>query len=80
MEAGFVAFKRLENFATIVPQRNRLLLYLHLNPAQFGPLPLNVRDASDIGPWGTGDLEIAITSHTDLDVVKPLITMAYEGR
>jgi predicted transport protein len=76
----YVAFKRLKNFSTIVLQKNRLLLYLHLNPKQSGPLPPNARDVSDIGHWGTGDLEIAIADQTDLDAVKPLITMAYEGR
>jgi len=76
----YVAFKRLKNFATIVLQKNRLLLYLHLNPKQCGPLPANARDVSDIGHWGTGDLEIAIANQTDLDAVKALITMAYEGR
>jgi predicted transport protein len=76
----YVAFKRLKNFATIVLQKNRLLLYLHLNPKQPGPLPPNARDVSDIGHWGTGDLEIALANQADFDAVKPLITMAYEGR
>lgn len=76
----YVAFKRLKNFATIVLQKNRLLLYLHLNPKQSGQLPPNARDVSDIGHWGTGDLEIALANQTDFDAVKPLITMAYEGR
>ena len=76
----YVAFKRLKNFATIVLQKNRLLLYLNLNPKQSGPLPLHTRDVSDIGHWGTGDLEIALANQTDFDAVKPLITMAYEGR
>jgi predicted transport protein len=76
----YVAFKRLKNFATIVLQKNRLLLYLHLNPKQSGQMPPNARDVSDIGHWGTGDLEIALANQTDFDAVKPLITMAYEGR
>ena len=76
----YVAFKRLKNFATIVLQKNRLLLYLHLNPKQCGQLPPNARDVSDIGHWGTGDLEIALANQADFDAVKPLITMAYEGR
>lgn len=76
----YVAFKRLKNFATIVLQKNRLLLYLHLSPKQSGQLPPNARDVSDIGHWGTGDLEIALANQADFDAVKPLITMAYEGR
>lgn len=76
----YVAFKRLKNFATVVPQKNRLLLYLHLNPDQVSPLPAIGRDVRQHGHWGTGDLELSIVSANDLDMVKPLILMAYEGR
>ena len=76
----YVAFKRLKNFATVVPQKSRLLLYLHIDPAQVAPLPANGRDVSQQGHWGTGDLELALTSQADLDAAKPLILMAYEGR
>lgn len=74
------AFKRLKNFATVVLQRNRLLLYLHLDPVSaIASLP-NARDVSAIGHWGTGDLEIALSTPAELDAVKPLIAAAYEGR
>lgn len=76
----YVAFKRLKNFATVVLQRNRLLLYLHLDPAPAVATLANARDVSTIGHWGTGDLEVALSSLTDLDAVKPLIASAYEGR
>jgi predicted transport protein len=76
----YLAFKRLKNFAALVPQKNRLLLYLHIDPTQLVPLPANGRDVSQQGHWGTGDLELALTSQTDLDAAKPLILMAYEGR
>lgn len=76
----YVAFKRLKNFATIVPQKNRLLLRLHLNPDEFDPLPPNARDVRNIGAWGTGNLELSLTVQNDLDAVKALIQLAYEGR
>lgn len=76
----YVAFKRLKNFATIVPQKSRLLLFLHLNPDQCAPLPSNARDARQFGHWGTGDLELSIASMDDLEASKPLILAAYEGR
>ena len=76
----YLAFKRLKNFATVLPQKNRLLLYLHIHPAQVVPLPANGRDVSQRGHWGTGDLELALTSQADLEAAKPLILMAYEGR
>jgi predicted transport protein len=76
----YAAFKRLKNFATVVPQRNRLLLYLHLDPAKVVPMPPNAQDVSQKGHWGTGDLELSLSSQADLDAAKPLILMAYEGR
>lgn len=76
----YVAFKRLKNFATVVPQKARLLLYLHVDPDQLLPLPPNGRDVRQQGHWGTGDLELALASQADLDAAKPLILMAYEGR
>lgn len=76
----YVAFKRLKNFATVVPQKARLQLYLNLDPAQIGPMPTNGRDVSQIGHWGTGDVELVLSSLADLDAAKPLILMAYEGR
>jgi predicted transport protein len=76
----YVAFKRLKNFATVVPQKGRLLLYLHLDPSKVVPMPPNGQDVSQKGHWGTGDLELSLSSQADLDAAKPLILMAYEGR
>ena len=76
----YLAFKRLKNFATVVAQKNRLLLYLHLDPEQVAPLPAIGRDVSQQGHWGTGDLELSLTGQADLDTAKPLILMSYEGR
>ena len=50
----YVAYKRLKNFATLVPQRNRLLLYLHLDPAKVVPMPPNGQDVSEKGALGHG--------------------------
>lgn len=76
----YVAFKRLKNFGTVVAQKNRLILYLHLNPKELGALPAIGRDVSEQGHWGTGDLEVSLTSQADLDTAKPLILRAYQGR
>ncbi|MNX67677.1 hypothetical protein D3C86_988190 [compost metagenome] len=76
----YMAFKRLKNFASVVPQKNRLLLFLHLNPDSLMPLAPNMRDARKFGHWGTGDLEIAISSFEDLEQAKSWIALAYEGR
>ncbi len=76
----YVAFKRLKNFASVVLQRNRLLLYLHLDVEQLGSLPSIGRDVGRQGHWGTGDLELSLSTAIDLDAAKPFILMAYESR
>ena len=64
----------------MVPQKGRLLLYLHLDLDQV-PLPAGIaRDVRQQGHWGTGDMELSLSSAADLDLVKPLVLMAYEGR
>jgi predicted transport protein len=76
----YVAFKRLKNFATLVPQKGRLLLYLHLDPAKVMKLLPHAKDVSQKGHWGTGDVEVPLLTMSDLEVAKPFIAEAYEGR
>ncbi|HET7868039.1 MAG TPA: DUF5655 domain-containing protein, partial [Burkholderiaceae bacterium] len=75
----YIAFKKLKNFATVVLQRSRLLLYLHMDVDQVSPPSGIGRNVRDQGHWGTGDMEISLTSAADLDVAKPFIQMAYES-
>lgn len=76
----YLAFKRLKNFATLVPQRGRFLLYLHLNPADVIRVLPAAKDVSQKGHWGTGDVELALSTMADLEAAKPFIAAAYEGR
>jgi len=75
-----IAFNRLKNFATVVPQKGRLLLYLHLDVDRLPPPPGIGRDVRHQGHWGTGGMELSLATAAQLDVAKPLIQMAYEGR
>lgn len=75
----YVAYKRLKNFASIVPQKNALLLHLHLDPATVNPLPKNARDMSKTGHWGTGELQFTIKSLEQFNQAKPYIATAYLG-
>jgi len=76
----YCAFKRIKNFVTVVLQKNKLLLFLHLNPSTYSQLPDNARDARQIGHWGTGDLEFTISTFGDLEKAKSFIVDAYDGR
>jgi predicted transport protein len=76
----YVAFKRLKNFATVVLAKKGVLLYLHLDSAPGVKALKNARDVSNLGHWGTGDVEITLTSMKEFEEVKPLLAAAYEGR
>lgn len=77
----YFAYRKLRNFATVVPgpTKNELWLYLHLQPGEIDLDPRFMRDVSSVGHWGTGNLEITLANDEDLESVKPLIRMAYEA-
>jgi predicted transport protein len=77
----YLAYKRLKNFATVVLHRkNCLLLNLHIDPVAALPVLPNARDVTNIGHWGTGNLEVTLSTLADLEAAKPFIVAAYEGK
>jgi predicted transport protein len=75
----YIAFKRLKNFVTVEVHKEKLLIHAHVDPTTVDLVPGFTRDTSNIGHWGTGDLEIAVRSMDELDRAKPLLDRAYEG-
>lgn len=74
----YVAYKTVTNFVDIEPQRQRLRLTLNMRYDEIVD-PLNVcRDVTNLGRWGNGDVETAISSVADLDNVMFLIEQAFE--
>lgn len=77
----YFAFKRIKNFACVeVHTRTRnLLVYVKVDP---DTIPLEkgfTRDVRKIGHFGTGDLEIVISSASDFERAKPLLDLSYEN-
>jgi predicted transport protein len=75
----YIAFKRIKNFITVVYRKERLLLYLKLEPSSVELIDGFTRDVTNVGHWGTGNLEVALANQADLDRAKPLLQLAYEG-
>lgn len=74
----YIAFKRIKNFACVEvhPQSSKILLYLKVKPSS---IPLEegfTRDVSNIGHYGTGDLEVTISTSEDIEKSKRLINMS----
>ena len=77
----YVAFKRFRNFACVEvhPNAGKILVYVKVDPSTIDLQAGFTRDVSDIGHFGTGDLEITIQKDDDLERAKPLILRSYEA-
>jgi predicted transport protein len=73
----YIAFKRLKNFVCIEIRKDKLMLYLKLDPESLALEPGFSRDVRTIGHWGTGDLELTIRNELDLEKAKPLLIRSY---
>ena len=76
----YIAFKRLKNFACVQlwNKRNRLLIWLRVNPDEVELEDGFSRDVRNVGHHGTGDLELIIRNLDDLEKAKPLIQRSFE--
>jgi len=73
----YTAFRRLKNFACVIPYPNRLLVMLKLDPASVALEEGYSRDMRQIGHWGTGDVELCLRTTADLERAKPLLERSY---
>jgi predicted transport protein len=77
----YIAFKRIKNFASVEfrPTTNKILIFVKVEPSTITLEPGFTRDVSNIGHYGTGDLEITLSGPDDLDRAKPLIQRSYDA-
>lgn len=77
----YVAFKRIKNFACIDihPVKGTLTVSVKLDPEAVRLEPGFTRDVSNIGIYGTGDVEISLRSREDLEKAKVLLQQSYEA-
>lgn len=78
---NYVAFKRMRNFACVEvhPQTRNILVYVKVDPDQVALEDRFTRDVRNIGHFGTGDLEIIISSDEDLKKAENLIQQSYDN-
>ena len=75
---NYVAYKTSQNIVCMEVQKHQVLLFLKLDPKQINHPPKISRDMTEIGHFGTGDLEIALKSADDFEVAKAYIQLAYQ--
>ncbi len=76
----YVAYKRIKNFACveIFVSRNSLKVYTKVDPDSVELREGFTRDVRKIGHFGTGDLEITLSSREDLEAAKDLLQKSYD--
>ncbi len=67
-------------FCSIHIQKSGLRIWLKLNYSRLENPPEYVRDVSNIGHWGVGDVELAIDSIEKLNVAKSFIRQSFEEK
>ncbi|KAA3517770.1 DUF5655 domain-containing protein [Agrobacterium vitis] len=77
----YIAFKRIKNFACVEfrPTSSKILLFLKVDPTTVELEHGFSRDVSNLGHYGTGDLEITLSAPSDLARAAPLIKLSYEN-
>jgi predicted transport protein len=75
----YIAFKRIKNFACVEfrPTTKKIVIFVKVDPSTVQIEQGFTRDVSAIGHFGTGDLEITLTTSDDLEKAKPLIESSY---
>ncbi|GAB3523484.1 DUF5655 domain-containing protein [Arthrobacter monumenti] len=75
----YFAFRRLKNFACVEvhPTSKNLLIYLKLDPKTVDLHEYFSRDVSNIGHFGTGDLELRVASGSPWSLVEELTRRAH---
>jgi len=77
----YVAFRRLKNFicmSLISKHDPHIFMILKLDPSTVALEQAFSRDVTNIGHWGTGDLELCLRTPADLEKAKPLVERAYQ--
>jgi predicted transport protein len=75
----YVAYRTTQNIVCMEVQQKKVTLFLKLNPEKVTFESGFTRDMTDIGHYGTGDVEVTLTSLEDFERAKALIQQAYNA-
>ena len=77
----YFAFKRIKNFACVEvhPGTGNILIFVKVDPASISLEKGFTRDVTNVGHFGTGNIEITIGTMEDFERAKPLLLKSYEA-
>ncbi|MDZ4063253.1 MAG: DUF5655 domain-containing protein [Coriobacteriia bacterium] len=76
----YIAFRRIKNFACVEVrvQAKCVVVYLKCQPTAENLIEGFTRDVSNVGHFGTGDLEVTLRTKDDLERARHLFEMSYQ--
>ena len=74
----YIAYKAETNFVDVVPQKSRLRLSLNLHFHELHDPRDLAWDVTNLGKWGNGDVQVALSTPDDLPYVMSLVRQAFE--
>jgi len=73
----YVAFKKIRNIACVEMYQRKVLMHLSVDPQSVALQKDFTKDMTNIGHYGTGNLQVTIKNLEDFEKAKPLIDRAY---
>lgn len=74
----YIAYKAETNVVDVVPQANRLRLSLNMPFPELSDPKGLAKDVTNLGRWGNGDVEVALSSEADIPYVLGLVRQGLE--
>ncbi len=74
----YIAYKLDTNIVDIVPQKDKLKLYVNIRFDELYDPKKKCRDVSQTGHWGNGDVELFLSSEEEIAYVISLVRQAIE--
>ena len=74
----YIVYKTETKFVDVVPRIKQLVLYLNLEFYELHDSQDLSRDVTNIGTWGTGNVEVKLSDHANLPHVMGLVRQAFE--
>lgn len=75
---NYVAYRTTQNIVCMEPQKQKIILFVKLDPKTAKGPPGISRDVANVGHFGTGDLAITLKNVGDFEAAKPYLKQAYE--
>jgi predicted transport protein len=73
----YISYRHGKNFVEVQVQTKQIKLFLDIPYSELDDLRHLARDVSNVGHWGTGEVQVTLQSKDDLEYVLGLIEQAY---